>query len=188
MKECNLKEMCRLMVIGFLALIVMGVLMSLYSCGSYKSTMKQETSTQKVDSIRQIRDFGFTSMQDISSFLHSTTSRKMNWRLYDTTKPINPDTGKHPLLAEGNTEENNEIKQDTNITAADSVMLKSDSSSSSQSQENVRQEQEKQKDETTLPKQISNMIWALITLVVISGVGWAIYKLKKRGNSCKITT
>ncbi len=92
------------------------------------------------------------------------------------------------MLAEGNTEENNEIKQDTNITAADSVMLKSDSSSSSQSQENVRQEQEKQKDETTLPKQISNMIWALITLVVISGVGWTIYKLKKRGNSCKITT
>lgn len=188
MKECNLKEMCRLTVIAFLALIVMGVLMSLYSCGSYKSTMKQETSTLKVDSIRQIRDFGFTSMQDISSFLHSTTNRKMNWQLYDTTKPINPDTSKHPLLAEGNTEENNEIKQDTNITAADSVMLKSDSSSSSQSQENVRQEQEKQKDETTLPKQISNMIWALITLVVISGVGWTIYKLKKRGNSCKITT
>jgi hypothetical protein len=84
MKECNLKEMCRLTVIAFLALIVMGVLMSLYSCGSYKSTMKQETSTLKVDSIRQIRDFGFTSMQDISSFLHSTTNRKMNWQLYDT--------------------------------------------------------------------------------------------------------
>ena len=66
MKECNLKEMCRLTVIAFLALIVMGVLMSLYSCGSYKSTMKQETSTLKVDSIRQIRDFGFTYIQHLT--------------------------------------------------------------------------------------------------------------------------
>lgn len=181
-------EFLGLLVWGIIGLAIMSAMMSLYSCGSHKFAMKQEISTQKVDSIRQIRDFGFTSMQDISSFLHSTTSRKMNWRLYDTTKPINPDTGKHPLLAEGNTEENNKIKQDTNVSAADSVMLKSDSSLSSQSQENVRQEQEKQKDETTLPKQISNMIWALITLVVISGVGWAIYKLKKHGNSCKITT
>lgn len=167
MKECDLKEMCRLTVIGFLALIVMGVLMSLYSCGSYKSTMKQETSTLKVDSIRQIRDFGFTSMQDISSFLHSTTNRKMNWQLYDTTKPINPDTGKHPLLAEGNTEENNEIRENTNMSAADSVMLKSDSSSSSWSQENDKREEASQKDETTIPKQFSDLIWALFFLGVL---------------------
>ena len=178
MKECNLKEMCRLTVIAFLALIVMGVLMSLYSCGSYKSTMKQETSTLKVDSIRQIRDFGFTSMQDISSFLHSTTNRKMNWQLYDTTKPINPDTGKYPLLAEGNTEENNQIDQNTNIALLDSTALKSDSSSSSWSQENDRQEQEKQKDETTVPKQVSGVIWASATLLLLMIVAWIIYKKK----------
>lgn len=166
--------------------LISGIWLS--SCGSHKSTMKQESFIQKEDSTRQVLDFGFTSMQDISNFLHSTTNKKINWKLYDTSKPKDSVTGKHPLLAEGDTEENNEIEQNTNTSIADSVALKSDSSSSSQSQENVRQEQEKQKDETTLPKQISNMIWALITLVAISGVGWAIYKLKKRGNSCKITT
>lgn len=180
MKECNLKEICRLTVIGFLALIVIGVLMSLYSCGSYKSTMKQETSTQKVDSIRQIRNFGFTSMQDISSFLHSTTNRKMNWQLYDTTKPINPDTGKHPLLAEGNTEESKEIKQDTNIATADSIMLKVDSSLFSLLQESDKKEQEKQKNETTLPKQISSLVWAMVALAVMAIIGWLIYKKIKK--------
>lgn len=181
MKECNLKEMCRLTVIGFLALIVMGVLMSLYSCGSYKSTMKQETSTQKVDSIRQIRNFGFTSMQDISSFLHSTTNRKMNWQLYDTNKPKDPDTGKHPLLAEGDTEESYETEQNINITATDSASLKSDSASFSRSQENDKQESQTQRNETTVPEQISGMIWASCVLLLLMIVVWIIYKSKKGG-------
>lgn len=175
----NLKEMVRLSIIGFIALVVMGIVMSLYSCGSHKSTMKQETSTLKVDSIRQIRDFGFTSMQDISSFLHSTTNRKMNWQLYDTTKPINPDTGKYPLLAEGNIEENNNIEQETNVASVDSFSLQSDSASFSRIQENDKQNIIKQKDETTVPKQISGAIWASCILLLLMIVAWIIYKLKK---------
>ena len=105
----------------------------------------------------------------------------MNWQLYDTTKPINPDTGKYPLLAEGNTEENNQIDQSTNISLSDSTALKSDSSSSSWSQENDRQEQEKQKDETTVPKQISGVIWASCILFLLMIAAWIIYKTRKGG-------
>lgn len=43
----NLKEMVRLSIIGFIALVVMGIVMSLYSCGSHKSTTSQETSIQR---------------------------------------------------------------------------------------------------------------------------------------------
>ena len=174
----NLKEMVRLSIIGFIALVVMGIVMSLYSCGSHKSTTSQETSIQRKDSTGMAVDFGFTSKQDISNFLHSTMNRKINWKLYDTSKPVNPDTGKYPLLAEGNTEENNEIDQSTNISLSDSTALKSDSSSSSWSQENDRQEQEKQNDETTVPKQISGAIWALATLLLLMIIAWIIYKKK----------
>lgn len=174
----NLKEMVRLSIIGFIALLVMGIMMLLYSCGSHKSTTSQETSIQRKDSTGMAVDFGFTSKQDISNFLHSTMNRKINWKLYDTSKPVNPDTGKYPLLAEGNTEEDNQIDQNTNIALLNSTALKSDSSSSSWSQENDRQEQEKQNDETTVPKQISGAIWALATLLLLMIIAWIIYKKK----------
>ena len=106
----NLKEMIRLSIIGFIALLVMGIVMSLYSCGSHKSAVMKETFVQREDSTKQSIDFGFTAIQDISNFFHSTTNRRINWKLYDTSKPVNPDTGKYPLLAEGNTEENNKIE------------------------------------------------------------------------------
>lgn len=174
----NLKEMVRLSIIGFIALVVMGIVMSLYSCGSHKSAVMKETFVQREDSTKQSIDFGFTAIQDISNFFHSTTNRRINWRFYDTSKPIDSETGKHPLLAEGDTEENNKIEQETNVISADSFSLQSDSLSSSWSQENDRQEQEKQKDETTVPKQISGAIWALATLLLLMIIAWIIYKKK----------
>ena len=150
----NLKEMVRLSIIGFIALVVMGIVMSLYSCGSHKSTVMKETFVQREDSTKQSIDFGFTAIQDISNFFHSTTNRRINWKLYDTSKPVNPDTGKYPLLAEGNTEENNNIEQETNVASVDSFSLQSDSASFSRIQENDKQNIIKQKDETTVPKQI----------------------------------
>lgn len=177
----NLKEMVRLSIIGFIALVVMGIVMSLYSCGSHKSTVMKETFVQREDSTKQSIDFGFTAIQDISNFFHSTTNRRINWRFYDTSKPIDSKTGKHPLLAEGDTEENNKIEQETNVISADSFSLQSDSLSSSWSQENDRQEQEKQKDETTVPKQISGVIWASATLLLLMIAAWIIYKTRKGG-------
>lgn len=177
----DLKEMIRLSIIGFIALVVMGIMMSLYSCGSHKSATRQEISIQREDSTRKVIDFGFTSMQDLSSFLHSATSSRINWRLYDTSKPKDPDTGKHPLLAEGDTEESNETEQNINITVADSVSLKSDSASFSRSQENDKQENQTLRNETTVPKQISSVIWASCVLLLLMIVVWIIYKSKKGG-------
>lgn len=175
----NLKEMIRLSIIGFIALLVMGIVMSLYSCGSHKSTTSQETSIQRKDSTGRAVDFGFISKQDISNFLHSTMNRKINWKLYDTSKPVNPDTGKYPLLAEGDAEENNNIEQETNVASVDSFSSQSDSASFSRIQENDKQNIIKQKDETTVPKQISGAIWASCILLLLMIVAWIIYKLKK---------
>lgn len=178
----NLKEMIRLSIIGFMALVVMGTIMFLFSsCGSYKSTMKKETLIQVEDSSRQIIDFGFTSVKDITSFLNSAINKKISWKLYDTSKPKDPDTGKYPLLAEGDTEENNETKHSTIISISDSIFLKSDSSSFSRSQEDEMQEKQVQREETTVPKQISGMIWASCVLLLLMIVAWIIYKSKKGG-------
>lgn len=175
----NLKEMIRLSIIGFIALVVMGIMLSLYSCGSHKSATKKETLVQREDSIRKGIDFGFTNKQDISNFLCSTTNSKISWRLYDTNKPKDPDTGKYPLLAEGDAEENNEIKHSTTITVEDSISIKSDSASFSRRQEYEMQEKQAQREETTVPKQISGIIWASCVLLMI--IVWIIYKSKKGG-------
>lgn len=177
----NLKEMIRLSIIGFIALVVMGIMLSLYSCGSHKSATKKETLVQREDSIRKGIDFGFTNKQDISNFLRSATNSQISWRLYDTNKPKDPDTGKHPLLAEGDTEESYETEQNINITATDSASLKSDSASFSRSQENDKQESQTQRNETTVPEQISGMIWASCVLLLLMIVVWIIYKSKKGG-------
>lgn len=176
----NLKEMVRLSIIGFIALVVMGIVMSLYSCGSHKSAVMKETFVQREDSTKQSIDFGFTAIQDISNFFHSTTNRRINWKLYDTSKPVNPDTGKYPLLAEGNTEENNNIEQETNVASVDSFSSQSDSASFSRIQENDKQNIIKQKDETTVPKQISGAIWASCILLLLMIAAWIIYKKERR--------
>lgn len=177
----DLKEMIRLSIIGFIALVVMGIMLSLYSCESHKSATKKETLVQREDSIRKGIDFGFTNKQDISNFLRSATNSKISWRLYDTNKPKDPDTGKHPLLAEGDTEESNETEQNINVTVVDSVSLKSDSASFSQSKKNDKQENQTLRNETTVPKQISSVIWASCVLLLLVAVIWVIYKLKKGG-------
>ena len=174
----NLKEMIRLSIIGFIALVMMGIVMSLYSCGSHKSAVMKETFVQREDSTKQSIDFGFTAIQDISNFFHSTTNRKIN---YDTSKPIDSKTGKHPLLAEGDTEENNKIEQETNVVSVDSFSLQSDSASFSRSQENDKQNIIKQKDETTVPKQISGVIWTSCILLLLMIAAWIIYKTRKGG-------
>lgn len=176
----NFKEMIRLSIIGFIALVVMGIMMYLFSsCGNYKSAMKKENLVQVEDSNRQIIDFGFTSVRDITSFINSSVNKKINWKLYDTNKPKDPDTGKYPLLAEGDAEENNEIKHSTTITVEDSISIKSDSASFSRRQEYEMQEKQAQREETTVPKQISGIIWASCVLLMI--IVWIIYKSKKGG-------
>lgn len=178
----NFKEMIRLSIIGFIVLVVMGTIIFLFSsCGSYKSNMKKETLIQVEDSSRQIIDFGFTSVRDITSFLNSAINKKISWKLYDTSKPKDSDTGKYPLLAEGDAEENNEIKNSTIIAVEDSISLKSDSASFSQRQEDDKQETQTQRNETTVPEQISGMIWASCVLLLLMIVAWIIYKSKKGG-------
>lgn len=148
----------------------------LSSCGSHRSSTKQETHIEQVDSSQQVIDFGYTSVRDIASFLKSSTDIKGNWKLYDTSKPKDPDTGKHPLLAEGDIEGSNTTEQGTDITAADSASLNADSSSSSRRQENDKQEVQKQKDETTVPKQVGGVVWALVAFVVVTVIGLLIYR------------
>lgn len=137
------------------------------SCGSHRSSTKQETHIEQVDSSQQVIGFGYTSVRDIASFLKSSTDIKGNWKLYDTSKPKDPDTGKHPLLAEGDIEESNMTEQSTDIATADSASLNADSSSSSQRQENDKQEVQKQKDETSIPKQVKGAVLAVCILVLL---------------------
>lgn len=95
---------------------------------------------------------------------------------YDTDKPINPETGKHPVKKEtvkttskGNTSAKR-IEDDTkniSTTVEQSTVDK---------KESVVVEQNKQKSETNVFKQIKWLVLLLSLLGIVAIVGWLIYK------------
>lgn len=150
------------------------------SCGSHKSNMKQESHTEEQDSTRQAMNFGRLSARDISSFLKSSQNRKIDWKIYDTGKPKDPDTGKHPLLAEGSVDENTNVEQNTNVKEKDSTNLNANVVSTSTRKTDDKKEEAKQKDETTVPRQIGWVVWGLVALVGVGIVGRVVCKWRKK--------
>lgn len=146
------------------------------SCGSSKSSSKQETS---IESGSQLNRKDTTSLnkqnkkveaEDMTEEVEEVTT------VYDTSKPADPSTGKHPVLSEtkkSTKRETNKKKEEiSNTTLNKSITeLLNDSSKIKEAKED-----EKQRQETTVPRQIGGMFWALAVLVVLVIVGWLVYK------------
>lgn len=149
------------------------------SCGSHKSTLKQVMNVEQRDSTRKDFNLGYTSTQDIITLLKSTKDRKITWKVYDTGRPKDSDTGKYPLLAEGNTSESAETEQGFCLQSEDSIKLDASTSILSNQKSNSEKEFEKQNEETAIPKQISSIVWGLAALAFSLLIGIIGSKWKK---------
>lgn len=149
------------------------------SCGSHKSALKQVMNAEQRDSTRKDFNFGYTSTHDIITLLKSTKDRKITWKVYDTGKPKDSDTGKHPLLAEGNASESAETKQRSCLQSEDSIRLEASTSISSNQKSNSEKGFKKQNEETAIPKQISSIVWGLAALAFCLLIGIIGYKWKR---------
>lgn len=161
--------MRKLLYVLFLASVIS-------SCGSHKSTMKQEIYAERIDSTHNNLALGYTSAHGITDLLKSSESRKIKWKVYDTGRPKDPDTGKHPLLAEGSMDEVADTERNTGIQHHDSMELDINTSSWSAQKTDSKKEELRQSDGTTLFKQISGGIWALAVLALLVIVCIIIYK------------
>jgi hypothetical protein len=144
------------------------------SCGSSKSSIKQTVSAEQ-KSTTQKNDSSVTDKKVvIVENGNSNEEIKEVTTEYDTEKPINPETGKHPVKKEtvkttskGNTAVKRTEADTKNIstTVEQSIVDK---------KESVVVEQNKQKSETNVFKQIKWLVLSLALFGII--VGWLIYK------------
>jgi hypothetical protein len=146
------------------------------SCGSHKSTTKQEMFIeeslyhQHKDTFSVSQQVEKTEHEDIIETIEEVTT------LYDTGKPIDPQTGRPPLLSEtkkNTRKETNKKKEEKTNTQENQS---SDDQTFSRSQENDKHDVQKHKDETTIPKQIGGLVWAISALAVIVIIGKIVNK------------
>lgn len=161
-------------VIFFVTLML--VMSVLCSCGSSKSSLKQKNTTEQ-KSTTQKNDSSVTDKKVvIVENENSNEEVKEVTTEYDTDKPINPETGKHPVKKETvktTSKGNTSMKRTEDDTKNISTTVKQ---YTVDKKESVVVEQNKQKSETNVFKQIKWLVLLLSLLGIVAIVGWLIYK------------
>jgi len=161
-------------IIFFVTLML--VMSIVCSCGSSKSSLKQTVTTEQQSTIQKTDSSATDKKVVIIENESSNEEVKEVTTEYDTDKPIDPETGRHPVKKEtvkttskGNTSAKRTDDDTKNIstTVEQSTVDK---------KESVTAEQVKQKSETNIFKQIKWIILSLSFLCIIIIVGWIIYK------------
>lgn len=158
--------------------VLLFVLLS--SCGSHRSNLKQETSIesgsgyQRKDTASLSEQTKKTEAEEITEETEEVTT------VYDTSKPTDPTTGKHPVQSETKkTTKKGTIKKKDE--SSDTTLNKSSAEQSNDSTKiKDRKEEDKKKLETTVPKQIGGIVWGLVALVGLVIVGWLVYRWRKK--------
>ncbi len=160
----------------FLFVTLMLVMSVVCSCGSSKSSLKQKNTTeqkfttQKNDSSVTEKKVVIVENENSNEEVKEVTTE------YDTDKPINPETGKHPVKKETvktTSKGNTSMKRTEDDTKNISTTVEQ---STVDKKESVTVEQNKQKSETNIFKQIKWLVLLLSLLGIVAIVGWLIYK------------
>lgn len=147
----------------------------LSSCGSSKSTLKEikindiEIKTEKNDSTSIDKK---EKKEEITNKKKKTVTTTV---VYDTTTPVNPDTGKREILSETKTEEvyeEDNIKNEESETKQDSISnenkIEKDNST------NIKEEKI-EKDSPFILVQLDKLIKSIIVLFIV----YIIYRIFK---------
>lgn len=151
----------------------------LCSCGSHKSAMKKETAIESVSN-HQRKDTASVSEQvkkteheDVTETVEEVTT------VYDTSQPADSTTGRPPVLSETKKttiRESNKQSQEDKVTNQNQSSIDQSGDSTKVAD---KKDETKHKDETTVPRQIGGVVWALVALGGVIIAGWLIYKRKK---------
>lgn len=160
--------------------ILMGFAALFSSCGSHRSNMKQNASTDvSVETHRKDSASSGNSVQVTESgkVTESVESYEVN---YDTDKPIDPATGKPPMKSEKwtGTNKKSEHKRQENIDKKENST--SSESTFSRQQEDVHLQTDERKDESTIFKQMGWAGAGIALLIISCIIAWLVYKKKDK--------
>lgn len=168
----------------FLPCLVLLLMSAICSCGSSKKAQnkvevaKVEMSIKSADSMSVIKEYLITSIDSTTEDLEVTITE------YDTTHPIDSVTKKPPVKKEIKASKKKNSHNATSREQKEKYETKSENARDLQAKDSVNAESVKEKTETTVPKQIGSVVWAvsaltglIIILLIVFGV--IMYKLKK---------
>ena len=139
----------------------------LLSCGSSHKIVKEEREVVSSDSISESVHVVEGSHTSLSTLITTEGSYVIDFRVYDTRKPVDSLTGKHPVLADGQIKGDLKKKVETNVEIQDSMKVDADKELSSQTHEKSRSEEIKDNKESTLPEQIGWMCVGIAVLLIV---------------------
>lgn len=152
-------------------------LVLLSSCGSSKQVMK-ESLTAQTDSVYLHHDS--TAVQIVSKKVETETGTEEVETTTTTfdTKTIDKD-GTHPVLSKTvSIAKKGIVTNKAETTSQAKQTVNNDSSKVSKKLEQTK-EATKAKTETTIPKQISHLVWSIIVLIVILVIIFIGWKFRK---------
>lgn len=172
---------------GFTLALVLAMLMGFAalfsSCGSHRSNMKQDISTDvavethRTDSVSSDKNVQVTESGKVTE---AVESYEVN---YDTDKPIDPATGKPPVKSEKWTgaKKKSELNRQENTDNKENSI--SNESTFSRQQEDVHLKADEQTDEPTFIKQIGFAGAGIALLIISCIIAWLVYKRKRKKNN-----
>lgn len=150
-----------------LQILTIFVMSGIWSCGSSKKAQRQaevvkiETSTQSSDSSSLIKECLITTTDSSTEDLEVTITE------YDTSMPVDSATNKPPVKKEIKVSKKKNNHKTSEQKQSDKHEVKSEVAEQVHVQDSVQAEAVKEKKETTVPKQIGGVVWAVCALIAL---------------------
>lgn len=163
-----------------LYLLTIFVTSGICSCGSSKKVQEQaevvkiETSTQSNDSLSVIKENLITATDSTTEDLEVTITE------YDTSMPIDSDTNRPPVKKEVKVSKKKNNYKTSEQKQADKQETKSEIAEVVHVRDSINVEAVKEKHETTVPKQIGGVVWAVCVLIGLIIVLYVTRRFGKR--------
>lgn len=163
-----------------LQILTIFVMSGICSCGSSKKAQKQtevvkiEATTQSADSSSVIKDCLITETDSTTEDLEVTITE------YDTSMPVDSATNKPPVKKEVKVSKKKNSHKTTGQKQEEKHEVKSEFAEQVHVQDSVQSEAVKEKTETTIPKQIGGVVWAVCALIALIIVWYIVRSFGKR--------
>ena len=151
-------------------LVLVFSILLLVGCRSSKHSFEHNSdeafAQQENNTLDIFKELIANIVQDVSESYSGT----FNFQIYDTSLPVNSDTGKHPLKAEGEAKKEMNKQSGTTVNIKDStnVHLKEESALEASKRENTAEV--KEKEESTQIKQATKFIRVLMLFIIVVAI------------------
>lgn len=131
-------------------------------------------TTQSADSASVIKEYLITATDSTTEDLEITITE------YDTSMPIDSDTNRPPVKKEVKVSKKKNSHKTSEQKQSDKHEVKSEVAEVVHVQDSVQAEAVKEKKETTVPKQIGGVVWAVCALIALIIVWYIVRRFGKR--------